>query len=213
MHMLACMRRQDLLAGHRQRVRLLFATAHAWALRLSLMVVNACRQDLSARHRQRLLPHHLPPSLFALSACAESALLTPAGKIYPLDTYSGFRRIGFNIPLSMFAVLVIHGTFSYPSQDSWLPDPFLSVKTANIHRCKHGSDSESYDSEGRFVPVRSWPHCCCWGSLHWLHCVHLCCDPAPPSPGSQCRSQSVQGCCRSGRMSISRAAGIDDHIE
>jgi hypothetical protein len=39
-----------------------------------------------------------------------------AGKIYPLDTFNGFHRIGFNVFLSAFAVLVIHGTFSWPSQ-------------------------------------------------------------------------------------------------
>lgn len=78
-----------------------------------------------------------------------------AGILYPQDTFNGFHKIGFNVFLSAFAVLVIHGTFSYPSQEGWLPDPFFSVKINNIHKCKHGSDSESYDTEGRFVPVRS----------------------------------------------------------
>ncbi len=111
------------------------------------------------------------------------------GILYPQDTFNGFHKIGFNVFLSAFAVLVIHGTFSYPSQvlmqlpsqacyaeevisllltygacfhafiavgclqDGWFPDPFFSVKINNIHKCKHGSDSESYDTEGRFVPV------------------------------------------------------------
>ena len=49
---------------------------------------------------------------------------------------------------------VIHSAFSWWSQDSWLPDPFFSILTKNIHRTRHGSDSQIYDSEGRFVPVR-----------------------------------------------------------
>ncbi|KAK9918518.1 hypothetical protein WJX75_004673 [Coccomyxa subellipsoidea] len=77
------------------------------------------------------------------------------GILYPQDTFNGFHKIGFNVFLSAFAVLVIHGTFSYPSQEGWLPDPFFSVKINNIHKCKHGSDSESYDTEGRFVPEKA----------------------------------------------------------
>lgn len=33
---------------------------------------------------------------------------------------------------------------------NWLPDPFMRIYVANIHRCKHGSDSESYDRRGKF---------------------------------------------------------------
>jgi hypothetical protein len=52
---------------------------------------------------------------------------------------------------------IVHPPFSYPTlprKDSWLlnwlPDPFMRIYVANIHRCKHGSDSESYDRRGRF---------------------------------------------------------------
>ncbi|CAK0785462.1 hypothetical protein CVIRNUC_008671 [Coccomyxa viridis] len=76
------------------------------------------------------------------------------GLIYPMDTYRGFHKIGFNPFLSFFAIFVIHGTFSWPSQGSWLPDPLFSLNTANMHRTKHGSDTESYDTEGRFNPEK-----------------------------------------------------------
>lgn len=72
------------------------------------------------------------------------------GLIYPIDTYKGFHKIGFNPFLSFFAIFVIHGTFSYPSQPTWVPDPLFSLNTANMHRTKHGSDSETYDTEGRY---------------------------------------------------------------
>lgn len=80
-------------------------------------------------------------------------LRSHAGKIFPQDTYAGFRRMGFNILISMYAVVVIHGTLAYPTHSSWIPDPRLPILTRNIHKCHHGSDSMVYDKEGRFMPV------------------------------------------------------------
>lgn len=74
------------------------------------------------------------------------------GYLTPLDTYKGFRKLGFNQLISFVAMPVIHGTFSYWSGESWLPDPQFRVFFKNVHRTKHGSDSETYDTEGRFVP-------------------------------------------------------------
>lgn len=76
-----------------------------------------------------------------------------AGKIFPRDTYVGFRRMGFNVLLSAYAVLVIHSTLAYPTHNHWIPDPRLPIITGNIHKCHHGSDSMVYDKEGRFMPV------------------------------------------------------------
>lgn len=60
------------------------------------------------------------------------------GIIWPNHTYSGFRRLGFNILFSAFAVMVIHGGFSYPTrlEFSWLPDPFFRVYVQSIHKAK-----------------------------------------------------------------------------
>ncbi|KAL5392110.1 hypothetical protein PMIN03_007276 [Paraphaeosphaeria minitans] len=76
------------------------------------------------------------------------------GIIWPQDTFHGFHKLGFGVLLSLFAVLVIHANFSYPTLPSWLPDPFFRVYVANIHKGKHGSDSGTYDNEGRFVPQK-----------------------------------------------------------
>ncbi|KDQ62950.1 hypothetical protein JAAARDRAFT_28921 [Jaapia argillacea MUCL 33604] len=48
-------------------------------------------------------------------------------------------------------MLVIHGAFSYPTVEGYLPDPFFRVYLDRIHRAKHGSDSGSYDNDGEFV--------------------------------------------------------------
>lgn len=76
------------------------------------------------------------------------------GVIYPWDTYSGFRKLGFGYLISGLAPFVIHGTFSYPSSHSWIPNPLFPIFIDRMHRTKHGSDSEVYDTEGRFVPQK-----------------------------------------------------------
>lgn len=74
------------------------------------------------------------------------------GVLWPQDTFIGFHRLGFGIILSMIAVFIIHGNFSYPTLPSWIPDPFFRIHLDKIHKDKHGSDSNTYDHEGRFVP-------------------------------------------------------------
>ena len=76
------------------------------------------------------------------------------GVLWPKDTFIGFHRLGFGIILSWVAVLVIHGNFSYPTCSGWLPDPFFRVFLKNIHKDKHGSDTGTYDTEGRFIPQK-----------------------------------------------------------
>ncbi|CAI2168624.1 9694_t:CDS:2 [Funneliformis geosporum] len=65
--------------------------------------------------------------------------------------------LGFNIFFSIFVATVIHGSFSYVTQKSWIPflgNPFFNIYIEGIHNAKHGSDSETYDTEGRFVPEK-----------------------------------------------------------
>lgn len=76
------------------------------------------------------------------------------GVIYPWDTFVGFRRLGFGYLISTLAVPFIHGSFSYPTLKTWIPDPRFPIYLDRIHRTKHGSDSEVYDTEGRFVPQK-----------------------------------------------------------
>ncbi|KAJ9138345.1 Caleosin domain-containing protein [Pleurostoma richardsiae] len=76
------------------------------------------------------------------------------GVIWPHDTFWGFHRLGFGIALSLVAVLIIHANFSYPTVPGYVPDPFFRLYTANIHKAKHGSDTGTYDTEGRFIPQK-----------------------------------------------------------
>ncbi|UZJ56075.1 hypothetical protein CBS101457_005395 [Exobasidium rhododendri] len=79
------------------------------------------------------------------------------GVIWPTDTFWGFYYLGFGIILSVLSVFIVHGPFSYPTLPyrgnrflNLLPDPYMRIYVANIHRCKHGSDSESYNRRGQF---------------------------------------------------------------
>ncbi|KAB5577834.1 Caleosin related protein-domain-containing protein [Coniochaeta sp. 2T2.1] len=75
------------------------------------------------------------------------------GIIWPLDTYRGFRELGFNIPFSLITI-IINIAFSFPTRiaHTWVPDPFFRIYIDSIHRSKHGSDTGVIDREGRFVP-------------------------------------------------------------
>jgi hypothetical protein len=59
------------------------------------------------------------------------------------------RRLAFN---SAFAFHVLH--VSYPTSPHWIPDLRFPVYVKNIHWAKHGSDTDTYDTEGRFVPQK-----------------------------------------------------------
>ncbi|XP_062216351.1 peroxygenase-like [Phragmites australis] len=76
------------------------------------------------------------------------------GIVYPWETFKGLRAIGCGYPASFVFSFLINLVMSYPTQPGWIPSPFLSVHVKNIHKGKHGSDSETYDTEGRFDPSK-----------------------------------------------------------
>ncbi|KAH7119625.1 Caleosin related protein-domain-containing protein [Dendryphion nanum] len=76
------------------------------------------------------------------------------GIIWPMDTFRGFHALGFGVILSFIALFIIHINFSYPTSPTWLPDPFFRLYLKNAHRTKHGSDTGTYDAQGRFIPQK-----------------------------------------------------------
>lgn len=76
------------------------------------------------------------------------------GVIWPLDTFRGFYALGFGLALSLLSMLIIHSNFSYPTVHGWIPDPLFRIYLDNINKAKHGSDTGTYDNEGRFIPQK-----------------------------------------------------------
>jgi len=60
------------------------------------------------------------------------------GIIYPSDTYKVITNVAF----------------SYYTLPGWIPSLKFPIYVDNIHRAKHGSDTEVYDTEGRFDPAK-----------------------------------------------------------
>lgn len=54
--------------------------------------------------------------------------------------------------ISVMSMFIIHLGFAWFTM-GW-PDPLFRLKLKRMHRAKHGSDTGTYDREGRFVPAR-----------------------------------------------------------
>lgn len=80
------------------------------------------------------------------------------GLIYPWDIFLGFRKLGFNIALCLWAAVTMCMCSSYSTQTSWLPHPMLAINLDRIDCCRHGSTTGTYDmdaelDENRFEAI------------------------------------------------------------
>uniref|UniRef100_J3LGU1 EF-hand domain-containing protein n=1 Tax=Oryza brachyantha TaxID=4533 RepID=J3LGU1_ORYBR len=70
------------------------------------------------------------------------------------ETYDGLRALGLGAGLSSLSAAFINGALSSKTRPGDATSPRLSIYIENIHKGIHGSDSGTYDSEGRFVPEK-----------------------------------------------------------
>lgn len=76
------------------------------------------------------------------------------GVLVPWDTFFAFRQLGYGLLMSLMGTILTHLAMSYPTQPSWIPDPFFSIHLNAIHRCIHGSDTGTYLPDGTLQKER-----------------------------------------------------------
>lgn len=78
----------------------------------------------------RFVPPPTPPSAQLTLPCTHELNVRPAGKVGPLDTYRGFRDIGFGVLLSLYAAIVIPLAMGWLTNDRLVS---LRVCAACVH--------------------------------------------------------------------------------
>ncbi|XP_062220212.1 probable peroxygenase 5 [Phragmites australis] len=70
------------------------------------------------------------------------------------ETYQAFRALGFGVGMSSISAAFINGALGSKTRPENATSSHLDIYIENIHKGIHGSDTGSYDAEGRFVPEK-----------------------------------------------------------
>ncbi|EFH69529.1 hypothetical protein ARALYDRAFT_472583 [Arabidopsis lyrata subsp. lyrata] len=73
------------------------------------------------------------------------------GTVYPWETYQGFRALGTGRLLAAFVAIFINMGLSQKTRPGKRFSPLFPIDVKNSHLCMHGSDTDVYDDDGRFV--------------------------------------------------------------
>ncbi|KFK44413.1 hypothetical protein AALP_AA1G253800 [Arabis alpina] len=73
------------------------------------------------------------------------------GIIYPWETYQGFRALGIGRLGSALSGLFINMGLSQITRPGKIFSPLFPIEVKNIKFSIHGSDTNAYDKDGRFV--------------------------------------------------------------
>ncbi|ANM58061.1 Caleosin-related family protein [Arabidopsis thaliana] len=73
------------------------------------------------------------------------------GTVYPWETYQGFRALGTGRLLAAFVAIFINMGLSKKTRPGKGFSPLFPIDVKNSHLCMHGSDTDVYDDDGRFV--------------------------------------------------------------
>ncbi|ESQ34461.1 hypothetical protein EUTSA_v10008654mg [Eutrema salsugineum] len=73
------------------------------------------------------------------------------GVIYPWETYQGFRAIGAGRLQSAFGAVFINMGLSQKTRPGKGFSPLFPIEVKNSRLAIHGSDTDAYDKDGRFV--------------------------------------------------------------
>ncbi|CAH8351882.1 unnamed protein product [Eruca vesicaria subsp. sativa] len=73
------------------------------------------------------------------------------GVVYPWETYQGFRAIGAGRLMSAIAGLFINMGLSHKTRPGKGFSPLFPIEVKNSRFGIHGSHTDAYDKEGRFV--------------------------------------------------------------
>ncbi|CAL5019436.1 unnamed protein product [Urochloa decumbens] len=76
------------------------------------------------------------------------------GVVTPSETYGAFRALGFGFSVSTSSAAFINGALGSKCRPENATLSKLDIYIEDIQNGKHGSDTGSYDAEGRFVPEK-----------------------------------------------------------